>query len=170
MDGALLIVGIDVAHVYSTIFRTYLDPVERKRLSGWLVLTPLAGWGLGVLLYSWSAAYFWTLLAYIAVFHFMRQQYGFLMIYSRAERALPKACATLDKITIYAATLGPLTYWHTHLPRRFVWFIEGDFMSLPGQVWLAARPLYFAILMAYLVKECWLIGGVELSMCPATSS
>ena len=153
---AMLVVGIDVAHVYSTIFRTYLDPVERRRLSGWLVVTPLAGWAVGVLLYSCSATYFWTLLAYTAVFHFIRQQYGFLMIYSRAERALPKACSIIDTLTIYAATLGPLIYWHTHLPRQFVWFIDNDFLSLPGRMWLLARPIYASVLVAYLIKECWL--------------
>jgi hypothetical protein len=153
-----LIVGIDVAHVYSTTYRTYLDPVERSRLSGWLILTPLVGWTLGVLLYSWSAAIFWTLLAYMAVFHFVRQQYGFLMIYSRGERALPKQCAVIDQVAVYAATLGPLLYWHTHLPRRFVWFIDGDFVELPDWAWRMAWPAYALILVGYLIKECWLVG------------
>jgi hypothetical protein len=152
----ILVIGIDVAHVYSTIFRTYLDPLERRRLSGWLVLTPLCGWALGVLAYSWSAAAFWTLLAYTAVFHFVRQQYGFLMLYSRRERDLPRPCAAIDRTAVYAATLGPLLYWHTHLPRRFVWFIEGDFLSLPDGLWRWLWPLYALSLAAYVAKECWL--------------
>ena len=152
----VLIVGIDVAHVYSTIYRTYLDPVDRHRLSGWLVWIPLAGWTAGVLLYSMSAALFWTALAYLAVFHFIRQQYGFLMIYSRGERALPRFCSVLDKAAVYAATLGPLAYWHTHLPRRFVWFIDGDFVGLPGWIWQAVRPVYALVLIAYVAKEAWL--------------
>ena len=153
----VLIVGIDVANVYSTIYRTYLDPVERSRLSSWLILLPVAAWGGGVLVYSWSAAAFWTLLAYTAVFHFIRQQYGFLMIYSRGERALPKYCGLIDQMSIYAATLGPLLYWHTHLPRRFVWFIDGDFLTLPGWVWRVAWPLYAFMLGSYVVKEVWLV-------------
>jgi len=164
MWGAL-IVGIDVAHVYSTIYRTYLDPVERSRLASWLILLPLAAWAGGVLVYSWSAAAFWTLLAYTAVFHFIRQQYGFLMIYSRGERALPRYCGLIDQVAIYAATVGPLLYWHTHLPRRFVWFIDGDFLALPGWVWHVAWPLYALILGSYLLKEVWLVarsGGVNI--------
>jgi hypothetical protein len=152
----VLIVGIDVAHVYSTIYRTYLDPVDRHRLSGWLVWIPLAGWTAGVLLYSMSTALFWTALAYLAVFHFIRQQYGFLMIYSRGERALPRFCSVMDKAAVYAATLGPLAYWHTHLPRRFVWFIDGDFVGLPGWIWQAVRPVYALVLIAYVAKEAWL--------------
>lgn len=153
----VLIVGIDVAHVYSTIYRTYLDPVERSRLASWLILLPLAAWAGGVLVYSWSAAAFWTLLAYTAVFHFIRQQYGFLMLYSRGERGLPRYCGLIDQVAIYAATVGPLLYWHTHLPRRFVWFIDGDFLTLPGWVWRVAWPPYALILGGYLVKELWLV-------------
>ena len=161
----LLIVGIDVAHVYSTIYRTYLDPAARARLPGWLVLTPLAGWVFGVLLYSRSAASFWTALAYLAVFHFIRQQYGFLMIYSRRERMLPKACALIDQAAIYAATLGPLLYWHTHLPRAFVWFVDGDFLALPHWMWGAAEPVYMMILGTYLMKEGWLaVGGGQFNI------
>jgi len=153
----LLIVGIDVAHVYSTIYRTYLDPAERPRLATWLILTPLLGWVLGILVYSSSAAAFWTVLAYLAVFHFVRQQYGFLMIYSRGERDLPCVCRLIDQSAIYASTLGPLLYWHAHLPRRFVWFMDGDFVPLPDWVWGAVAPVYVAALCAYVIKECWLV-------------
>lgn len=153
---ALLVIGVDVAHVYSTIYRTYFDPVERARLSVWLMAVPFATWVAGVLLYSMSAATFWTVLAYTAVFHFVRQQYGFLMLYARSERALPAWCRRLDQITIYGATLFPLLYWHTHLPRQFVWFIDGDFLPLPAALWSIARPLYAAMCLAYLAKELWL--------------
>jgi hypothetical protein len=153
---ALLVIGVDVAHVYSTIYRTYFDPIERGRLSGWLIGIPLGCWILGVLLYSMSSAAFWTVLAYTAVFHFIRQQYGFLMLYARRERTLPGWCRRLDQVTIYAATLFPLLYWHTHLPRQFVWFIDGDFLKLPAQVWSMAAPLYISVLAAYLAKEFWL--------------
>jgi hypothetical protein len=154
---ALLVIGIDVAHVYSTLYRTYFDPVERRALSGWLIATPLAAWIAGVLLYSFGAAAFWTVLAYTAVFHFVRQQYGFLMLYARAERALPRACGLIDRATIYGATLFPLLYWHTHLPRPFAWFIDGDFLALPAWLWSIAAPLYAALMATYLLKEAWLV-------------
>ena len=161
---AVLVIGIDVAHVYSTLYRTYLDPFERRQLSGWLMGTPLATWVLGVLLYTWSAATFWSVLAYTAVFHFVRQQYGFLMLYSRGERTLPawspltaRSSRRLDQATIYGATLFPLLYWHTHLPRPFVWFTDGDFLALPAVLWRFALPLYIALFAAYLAKEVALI-------------
>jgi hypothetical protein len=153
---ALLVIGIDVAHVYSTLYRTYLDPIERRALSGWLIATPLAAWIAGVLLHTWSAAAFWTMLAYAAVFHFVRQQYGFLMLYARRERDLPRWCRILDQATIYGATLFPLLYWHTHLPRPFAWFIDGDFISLPAWLWSLLSPFYPALLGGYVAKEIWL--------------
>jgi hypothetical protein len=153
---ALLVIGVDVAHVYSTVYRTYFDRIERRRLSAWLIAVPLGTWVLGVLLYSMSAATFWTALAYTAVFHFVRQQYGFLMLYARHERWMPAWCRRLDQAAIYGATLFPLLYWHTHLPRQFVWFIDGDFLRLPPSLWSIALPLYIALIVAYLAKELWL--------------
>jgi hypothetical protein len=153
---ASLVIGIDVAHVYSTVYRTYFDRAERTRLSGWLIGVPLCSWIVGVLLYSMSAAAFWTVLAYGAVFHFVRQQYGFLMLYARHERALPHWCRRLDQIAVYGATLFPILYWHTHLPRLFVWFIDGDFLRLPASLWTLAAPLYAALIAAYVCKELWL--------------
>jgi hypothetical protein len=150
---AVLVIGIDVAHVYSTLYRTYLDPIERRQLSGWLIGTPLATWVIGVLLYTWSATTFWSVLAYTAVFHFVRQQYGFLMLYSRGERSLPEWSRRLDQVAIYGATLFPLLYWHTHLPRPFVWFTDGDFLALPAVLWRFALPLYIALFAAYVLKE-----------------
>jgi hypothetical protein len=75
------------------------------------------------------------------------------MIYSRSERELPQWCKRLDKVAIYTATLGPLLYWHTHLPRSFTWFVEGDFIALPSIWWSIGKWLYATILVTYVVKE-----------------
>jgi hypothetical protein len=155
----LLVVGIDVAHVYATLYRTYLDREERQRLSAWLVGVPLGTWLAGVLLYTWSAGAFWSALAYAAVFHFVRQQYGFTMLYGRAERDLPAWTRRVDQAAIYGATIFPLLYWHTHLPRPYAWLIDGDFLpGLPAGLWTVLAPAYALLLAAYLGKEAWLIG------------
>src|SRR3984957_18920347 len=84
-----LIVGVDVSHVYGTIFRTYRDREELEKRQALYVLAPLGAWVAGAMLYSFGALAFWRTLAYLAVFHFIRQQYGFMMIYARGERARP---------------------------------------------------------------------------------
>ena len=146
----VLIVGIDVSHVYSTIFRTYLDPRERARLPDLYKVFPVVAWVLGVVLYSYDPLYFWRAMAYLAVYHFVRQQYGFMMIYgSRNRTGSPR----LDKAAIYAATLYPLLYWHCH-GRDFHWFVERDFLSFQAPtVADAGLLIYAAILVSYIVAE-----------------
>jgi hypothetical protein len=65
----ILILLIDVAHVYSTLYRTYFDPREFKKQRSLLIAIPFIGFIIGVLAYSISSQLFWRLLAYTAVFH-----------------------------------------------------------------------------------------------------
>lgn len=149
----LLIVGIDVSHVYSTIFRTYLDRQELQKRQALYALTPLLAWIAGCFLYSVDSLLFWRVLAYLAVFHFIRQQYGFMMIYARKEREAPKYSRIIDKAAIYLATLYPIVYWHCHA-REFEWFIKNDFFVLNApSLHSATAILYVATLLAYIVKE-----------------
>jgi len=153
---AFLVIGIDVAHVYSTLYRTYFDSEEFKARQALYIAIPLVGWLVFMLLYSIDSMVFWRVLAYLAVFHFMRQQYGFMMIYGRFERNLPHICRIIDKIIIYTATLYPLIYWHTKLPRDFNWFIEGDFINLPYPIiGTMVGWFYLLVIAAYIVKEVY---------------
>lgn len=149
----LLIIGVDVSHVYSTVFRTYLDREELKKRQALYLLAPLCAWVAGVALYSISGLAFWRMLAYLAVFHFIRQQYGFMMIYARQERQRPRITRRIDQAAIYLATIFPLVYWHSH-PRAFSWFVDGDFLAFHAP-WLAplTGALYAAVGAAYVVKE-----------------
>ena len=151
----VLILLIDVAHVYSTLYRTYFDPMALTKQRSLLWSIPFFSFVAGVLVYSMSPMIFWRLLAYVAVYHFVRQQYGFMRVYSRME---PKktAASIIDSITIYAATLFPVLYWHLNGPRNFNWFIEGDFLFIQGQ-WILPflSIVYFLIVGAFLVKEGW---------------
>jgi hypothetical protein len=148
----LLVVGVDVAHVYSTLWRTYFDPEALRKYRGLLIGIPVGCWLAGVMLYSAGALVFWRVLAYIAVWHFVRQQYGFLRLYSRREPRSPMRY--LDGAAIYLCTLYPLVYWHTH-GRSFQWFVKGDFVEspLPPVIEQAGFVVYLAVLAAYFAKE-----------------
>lgn len=148
-----LVLMIDVAHVYSTLFRTYMNPERLARQKVLYTVVPVACYLGGVLLYSLGALVFWRTLAYLAVFHFIRQQYGFMRIYSRTENAAPWM-KTVDTFTIYYATLYPIIYWHCTPVHHFNWFTEGDFFEINAP-WLlpAASVLYGITLLAYAVKE-----------------
>lgn len=149
--GVLL---VDVAHVWSTAFVVYLDPAERRRRAGLYVAVPLLGWLAGVAAYAHGEATFWRALAYLAVFHFVRQQYGWVRLYRARAGERDRVGAWLDGATIYAATLWPLLWWHAHLPREFAWFRDGDFVAAEVPGWLVdgAGALYAALLAAYVAR------------------
>ncbi|MFO0798397.1 MAG: hypothetical protein U0804_13050 [Gemmataceae bacterium] len=144
---------IDVAHVWSTLFRVYLDPAEFRRRPGTYLLVPAAGLVGGVALYDAGPAVFWRCLAYLAVFHFVRQQYGWVMLY-RAKLG-ERTGRWLDAAAIYLATVYPLVYWHAHLPRRFAWFLRGDFAGLPAVCAEVLEPVYWLTLAAYFARSAW---------------
>jgi len=149
----ILILLIDVAHVYSTLYRTYFDPAAFKKQRTILLAIPFIGFIAGVLLYSISPLLFWRLLAYVAVFHFIRQQYGFMRVYSRKEKKA-RLTSAIDTITIYYATLYPILYWHMKGPRNFNWFIENDFLYIQaGGLLKIFTGLYFMIVSVYIIKE-----------------
>lgn len=153
----VLVVGVDVAHVHATWLRTYLDPREVRAHPWRYLLVPAGAYLLGVGVHRFGALPFWRVLAYLAVFHFIRQQAGWVALYQREEARSSDWDRRLDFAAIYAATLWPLAWWHAHLPRPFSWFMPGDFAGrLP--VWCVDLlfPLYAGLLMAYGLRQLWL--------------
>ncbi|MCA9706369.1 MAG: hypothetical protein KDK70_11015 [Myxococcales bacterium] len=155
----LWIVGVllvDVAHVWASLYRTYLDPVARRLHGRRLVLTPLLCAWFGALLHLESPRLFWGVLAYVAIFHFIKQHVGFALLYVRAggeglrDRRLVEAA-------IWAGTAGPVLWWHAHLPTHFAWFLPGDLVTgLPA--WLGPVALWaqVPVWLAFVLRRAWL--------------
>jgi hypothetical protein len=141
---------VDVAHVYATGFRVYLDADELRRRRWLYSIVPIVGLAAGIALYSRGELVFWRVLAYLAVFHFIRQQYGWVALYRARLGERDRIGRLIDTAAIYAATIYPLIYWHTHLPRRF-W--------LPSILYRVAEPVYWVLLAAYCCKSLhqWLV-------------
>lgn len=155
--GVVLLV--DVAHVHSTWYRVYFDTAEIKRRPYLYTLVPLLGYAIGVALYSEGALLFWRVLAYLAVFHFVRQQYGWVALYRAKLGEKNKPGKWIDTFAIYLATIYPLIYWHTNLPRQFWWFVPNDFASLPSIIVKILTPVYWFVMFVYLARSLygWLI-------------
>ncbi len=153
VSWAILVMGVDVSHVYSTLYRTYLDPETHKLHRTFLYLLPFAVFVVCMSLYSLGALTFWRVMAYLAVFHFARQQYGFMRVYARSENQTPWL-RRLDALAIYTATIYPILDWHLAGQKNFNWFMKGDFVYLP-EVGLrkVLFLLYSAVILTYLVKE-----------------
>lgn len=146
----VFVVFIDVAHVWSTLFRVYLDGAEVQRRAALYLSAPVLAYALGVAAHVVSPELFWRVLAYVAAWHFVRQQVGWMVLYGRRAKDTD-AQVRFDTAAIYAATLGPVVWWHANLPRAFWWFREGDFIEgLPGVVGTVALILHAVVLVAWL--------------------
>lgn len=161
------VVGVDVAHVYATLFRSYLDRDELARHPLRYGLVPLLLYAACFALWQQSPLALFRALAYLAVWHFVRQQAGWVALYraSAGDRSLRSR--VIDSAAIYAATLYPLLSWHAAPEsRRFAWLMAGDFVNAP---WLSrllpwAQGFWGAALALFLVEQArkaWLARRVE---------
>lgn len=162
------VILVDVAHVHGTLYRVYFDRAEVLRRK-WLYLgTPVLAYAVGVALHlSGGAIRFWRVLAYVAVWHFVRQQIGWVALYrARAgEHADPRRAVDrwLDPAVTYVATLYPLVHWHATQPKRFSWFMRGDFFVSARHVAAAALPfaraVWAALLVAFVLRQAQLLAS-----------
>lgn len=157
-DLALWIVGVvlvDVAHVWASLYRTWLDPEARTLHAERLRWAPVIVGLLSFMVFAVSPRLFWGVLAYFAVFHFIKQQIGFVALYLRAgdqgsSAPLGPHDQHLAKAAIWAATAGPVIYWHSRLPREFQWFVADDFIAgLPAVVGDLALWIELAVLVVF---------------------
>ncbi len=140
IGGVLL---VDVAHVYASLYRTYLDPVARRLHRKRLIAAPLLCLWLGFLLHLESPLLFWGALAYVAIFHFIKQHLGFALLYVRAGHE-SRRDRQLTSLAIWTGTLGPVLWWHANLPTQFAWFMPGDLVTgLPS--WLGSLALWLEL-------------------------
>ncbi len=147
------ILMIDVAHVWATSFRVYFDIDELKRRPFLYLFVPISGYIIGVALYSESALTFWKVLALIAVFHFVRQQYGWVKLYRAKANETSEVTKWIDIFAIYLATIYPLAFWMSNLPRNFEWFVQNDFVGLPRIIEQILFPIYVISLALYCAKS-----------------
>ena len=147
---------IDVAHVWATSFRVYFDTEELKRRPFLYTIVPVGGYLIGVALYSEGMLTFWRVLAYIAVFHFVRQQYGWVALYRAKLKERSRVTWYIDAAVIYLATIYPLAFWMTSLPRNFEWFVQSDFINVPNFVAQVLFPIYVLSLVVYFAKSIYL--------------
>ncbi len=146
----VLVVLIDVAHTWATLYRAWLDPVARRERPGLLWGLPLVAFGAASTLHAVATPWFWTVLAYVAVFHFVRQQQGFAALYrARAGVRWASLEARVEHATVAALCLFPVVWWHAHLPRRFAWFTPTDFVPLPAWVVAPAGVVTAALFVTW---------------------
>ncbi|EKT3965522.1 hypothetical protein NTJ12_000557 [Flavobacterium psychrophilum] len=141
-----LIVFIDVAHVYATLFKTYFVASEFQKRKKLYLGLPLLCLGIGMVLFAFGSTVFWSVLAYVAVFHFVRQQYGFMRLYARNE---DKTNAWIDNLVIYTATLYPMFFWFLSPKKIFNWFIPNEFFRFENQVLVSILTWVYVVVLVF---------------------
>lgn len=144
----VLIVFIDVAHVYATLYKTYFNEKGKLYYQKQLLYVPLICFGISCFLYRLGYQVFWSVLAYTAVFHFIRQQYGFMRLYARNELNVKR---WIDNIGVYNATVYPMLFWFFSPKRNFTWFVENEFLGFPSrEVVQVLTLIYYSVIVFYL--------------------
>lgn len=153
-----LVVGIDVSHVWSSLFRTYFDRHDRVHHQELIRVIPVL-----VLFFGFAASYasidfFWRLMAYLALFHFVKQQFGFMALYAVKNGSRKRKSYHWDKYLIFFSMLYPVLYWHLHDDLNFSWFVANDFIlnqwvQIPNSVFLLTNSVYWGILLFWFLKK-----------------
>lgn len=155
----LLIIAFDVSHVWASAYRTYFDTHEiRRRPLLYLGILPPC-FIFSLLVHYYDPIIFWTIIAYIALWHFVRQPYGFVAMYRLLRKEGNKIDQWLDQLSIYVAALGPILAWHASPERQFDWFGHNEqfILRIPEEYKLLIATIYFGFALVYLVRQIYLI-------------
>lgn len=147
------VILLDYGHVFSTLFRTYLDKEEFLKRRTLYIVTPLVCFLLAVWFHQLSPMFCLQIYMYFNIYHFVRQQYGWMRLAARKENPQTAADVFWDKVIIYNVTLYPVLWWHVH-PTGFTWRDPAPYVSLPltwVEPWLSA--LHWALIAAYVLRQ-----------------
>ncbi len=130
--GALI---VDGAHVYSTLFVTYFDSNIKSKIKLHLILAPLLTILICYLLYIYEfKALLLSLVGSFALFHFIRQEAGWMKLAGRLDPKQPQILNKVDLFTSYIFTITPVLYLISERNRGF-WLSRGDLPIIPNLYW-----------------------------------
>jgi len=137
----ILVLFLDVGHVYGSLYRSYFNLEEFSKRKILYIFVPIATVFLAAVLvwYDPTVRTLLVLLAWIAAWHFIRQQVGFALLYGSRDQSHSKDEARVsrgfDKVIVWSVTGFPLLYWMTRQSTmNFSWFIENEFPNLPPEI------------------------------------
>jgi hypothetical protein len=160
---ASCIIISDTGHVFSSAFRTVLDGSERKRKAALFFLVPLLSLLFLYMILAIGARHFRVFVTYMVVVHFIRQQYGWMVISARKGGADGRGLF-MDKLAIYNATVPAIVFWHAK-PSLGGWFFPDGFIALPLAFQAPTICVHATCVVVYVVWEirCYL-NGAEVNL------
>lgn len=146
----------DVSHVWWSLYRVYFNSLEfvaHKRL---YTITPI----IVFIVVFWIMLYenTWTLLfwiiGFLAVYHFIKQQVWFILLYANKEKNRNYIDSIFDKIIWFTITGFPMIYWFSNInTRNYIWFFSWEFVSLPSYLFPTLWIIFFMIIISYFIYE-----------------
>lgn len=158
MPAEFFILGwtlVDGSHVYSTFYVSYIDKGVKEKLKLHLIFIPLliylTAFGLT---YAGSQASFITILAYAAGIHFIRQEFGWMKIATRLDKAAPTWLNWIDKFTVYGMTIFPIVYFFRASNDGF-WYQKGDIFLFPDTFSNIVIMFFWPTVIVFLVANLY---------------
>ena len=152
-----LVVAVDVAHVWATVFRTYLDKRELFRRPRLYIGAPMGCFFTSFFIYYLgSSSLFWTAISYVAIYHFVKQDLGLLFLYiARNNGRVTKQQIDLEKLTLYTGAVCPVLLWHASPPDAFHWFRANERFAfqLPAMLVLPVQAYWVSVFLVYVYAE-----------------
>lgn len=147
---AILATGlIDSGHVYTTAWRTYLNPSERSsRYIYWLI--PLIFFFFFGTWYFTQLPYLWNFIVYATLYHHVRQVYGF----SKWYQSLNKRSDKISDFFLYALALLPIIIYHFRPGVIGSYYSEQDLFLFPDAIWLQRLLLVYSFfVLSWIIYE-----------------
>lgn len=154
----LFLAFFDILHALSSYQQVY-KAEKRSEFKSLLYIPGMLFIALFGLFY-WIPKIAFSVVAYLSIFHVLRQQYGW-MRFSQAKsgHALTSTGLKFDKILIYALTGLPLLMLHTGAELQkedFGWLMSGDLFFFPNELlYKASLFLFWSILISYIGYQIW---------------
>ncbi len=159
----IILVLIDNGHVYTTVWRTYLNKIELRTHSYYWVF-PLICFVAVFFTSQFALSWLWSIVIYWTLYHNFKQIFGFYRWYGYLANYRSK---TLD-LFFYFICLGPVAIFHfgPRKPEVFL-YMTGDIFNFDNEMlYKAFLGLYFVVSFSFLM---FVIRQMFLRRCiPAT--
>lgn len=146
---------IDWAHIFAQWHRIYCNPVESTRAKwiypiSFIVLVPI----IALYFQYVSIDHVEKFLIYFVIYHFIKQHYGFIRIYSKTDGSKTKFESVTESALVYLCMWTPVLYWHIDFPKKdFYWNLHFLKNPVTQNLFYPAIAAYAFCLVAYVFAE-----------------
>lgn len=152
----IFIIIFDVAHVWWTLYMVYFNKLVFEKHKKLYTLTPIIVFlfAFCLTLYDrWGYILFY-LIWFFAVYHFIKQQVWFIMVYAHKEEKRNSFDNFFDKLIWWTITWFPILYWWNHLDtRNYIWFMPGEFIKINIELFPFLWIVFTWIIFWYFIYE-----------------